>query len=71
MLIFKDNEQALNLIFNEVDHIVRQRGAAIYGNDVNHRFANLIAAAVEAAFRKAIEIQYTDQDFESDIGLNK
>ena len=39
--------------------------------DINTVIARAIANGIQAGFKAYIDLQYTDEDFENDLGLNR
>lgn len=73
----KDREEVLSDINQAVQNQLYQIQNASYSVDSQQLKSHmqnlpwLIGQAVTAAFRKMLESQYTDEDFEKDLGLNE
>lgn len=66
---FRDREKSLNAICAEVENEVQYWSQRYTNQPINEALAQVIAVAVTTGIRKALEEQYTDEDFEKDIGL--
>lgn len=71
MMFKKPKDQLLGDIYNNCHHTVHSQLYSHYGEvGLNAEIlSSTIAMAIEEAFRTMIENQYTDDDFEKDIGL--
>ena len=66
---FRDREKSLNAICVEVENEVQYWSQRYTNRPINEALAQVIAVAVTTGIRRALEEQYTDEDFEKDIGL--
>lgn len=66
---FRDKEKAMQEIMIAAENEAQYWSSAMTNQPLNSALAQIIGAAVAAGIRKAIEVQYTQDDFEKDLDL--
>lgn len=66
---FRDKDAAMAEIMIAAENEAQYWSNAMTNQPLNSALAQIIGAAVAAGIRKAIEVQYTQDDFEKDLTL--
>lgn len=66
---FRDKDRALSEIMTAAEAEAQYQSHLMQGLPISNALAQIIGAAVAAGIRKAIEVQYTQDDFEKDMTL--
>lgn len=66
---FRDKEKAMQEIMTAAENEAKFWSSAMTNQPLNSVLAQIIGAAVAAGISKAIEVQYTQDDFEKDLDL--
>jgi hypothetical protein len=69
MMTFRDKEDAMRQIVYEAQGEAQYWSNSLMNQPLNYAISQIIGYAVAAGIRKAIELQYTQDDFEKDIQL--
>lgn len=68
-MMFKDKEKAFQEIADTASAEAQFWASGHLNRPIDLNLAQIIGAAVAAGIQKAIELQYSQEDLESDLGL--
>lgn len=69
MMAFKDKDRAMSEIMAAAESEAQYWSQALYSRPMNDALAQIIGHAVAAGIKRALELQYSHEEFEQDIGL--
>lgn len=69
MMAFKDKDKAMNEIAIASQNEAQYWSQSLMNQPMNHAIAQIVGYAVAAGIRKAMELQYSQDDFENDLTL--